>query len=473
MFPLLLAQITPAQQTIVNQVQQEFFIEGGELNGTNLFHSFQDFGLTESQIATFMANPELQNILVRVVNRRDPSFIDGLLQVSGGSPNLFFINPAGVIFGENAQVNVPASFIVGTSTAIDFPDARWSTSGLGGTTSALPPSDLVFSFTAQNPVINLGQVAAVDRVFFAGRNVQSFGSVIGVDFAAVTLPRSIFTFAVGLDTVQTRTTLPDTSFIFFFDDWEDFGLQQPFIGDVDLTNVAVESSIVVDSGRGIALTDSQAAFVDLVASPIGLVFVQNVDAVFSLTASGWEVSVLNSNVFTFSLPDIDRCGVPNCWVGIDGHSGNIPEIVFPPEPPSPEPEPPSPEPELPDPEPEPPSPEPELPDPEPEPPSPESEPPSPEPELPDPEPEPPSPEPEPEFQFHLPAVSDFVRNPQPRFLKTDFYFSQDVSWCLAYHHHLADIPGQTSCLLRFQPPSYRFPQEITESQFFDSIRRGE
>jgi len=217
MFPLLLAQITPVQQTIVNQVDQEFFIQGGELNGLNLFHSFSDFQLTDSQIATFMANPELQNILVRVVNRREPSFIDGLLQISGGSPNLFFINPAGVVFGENAQVNVPASFIVGTSTSIDFPDVRWSTSRFEGATSALSPSDLVFSFVAGNPVINFGEIQAGNQVFFAGRNVQSFGSVVAIDFTAVTLPTSIFTIAVGLDSGQTLTTLSDTSFFSFFD----------------------------------------------------------------------------------------------------------------------------------------------------------------------------------------------------------------------------------------------------------------
>ncbi|MEQ8755847.1 MAG: filamentous hemagglutinin N-terminal domain-containing protein [Coleofasciculus sp. G1-WW12-02] len=487
MFPLLLAQITPAQQTIVNQVGQEFFIQGGGLNGTNLFHSFQQFGLTQEQIATFMANPELENILVRVVNRRDPSFIDGLLQISGGSPNLFFINPAGVVFGENAQVNVPASFIVGTSTAIDFPDARWSTSTLGGNTSALPPSDLVFSFIARNPVINLGQIVAGEQVFFAGRNVQSIGSVTARDFTAVTLGTSIFTFAVGLDSGQTRTTLTDTSFIRSFD-WEDFNFEEPPIGDVVLKNLFVESSLIVDSGRAIVLEDSQASQVSLRSSRIAPIFVENVDAV-ALTADGWEVSIVNFA----GLPDIFRCGVPDCWDGIRGYSGNIPVVVLPPEP---EPpivvDPPDPEPELPvvvnppDLEPEPPVVV-DPPDPEPEPPV-VIDPPNPEPELPvvidppDPEPEllvvvnPPGLEPEPldsepEFQSYLPAVSDFVQNPQPDFLKTEFYFSQTVNfsdpWCLGYdYNHL----GDRFCLLQFRPPGSGFPQEMTESQFSSSLR---
>ena len=499
MFPLLLAQITPAQQTIVNQVGQEFFIQGGGLNGTNLFHSFQQFGLTQEQIATFMANPELENILVRVVNRRDPSFIDGLLQISGGSPNLFFINPAGVVFGENAQVNVPASFIVGTSTAIDFPDARWSTSGLGGNTSALPPSDLVFSFNARNPVINLGQIEASNQVFFAGGNIQSTGSVISRSFTGVTFGYSIFTFAVGLDAAQTRTTITDTSFIRSFD-WENFSFDEPPIAEVNLENLFVGETIFVDSGRGITLKNSEAFVVDLVASPIGAVFVENVDAFLYLQASGWEVSIVDSPF----LPNISRCGIPNCWFGIDGRSGNIPEIAYPdlpdPDPPDPEPEPeppvvidsadPEPEPPVvidsPDPEPEPPVVI-DSPDPEPEPPV-VIDPADLEPEPPvvvnplDPEPELPvvvdfpglEPEPldsETEFQSYLPAVSDFVQNPQPDFLKTEFNFSQTVNfsdpWCLSYdYNHL----GDRFCLLQFRLPGLGFPQEMTESQFSSSVR---
>ncbi|MEQ9469431.1 MAG: hypothetical protein RIG88_01995, partial [Roseitalea porphyridii] len=72
-----------------------------------------------------------------------------------------------------------------------------------GATSALSPKDLVFSFVVNNPVINLGQIQAGDQVFFAGRNVQSFGSVTAKDFTAVTLGTSIFTIAVSLESGQT------------------------------------------------------------------------------------------------------------------------------------------------------------------------------------------------------------------------------------------------------------------------------
>lgn len=116
--------ITPANDgtnTVVTPAGNRFDITGGtpSSNGANLFHSFTQFGLTQGQIANFLANPQLQNILGRVVGN-NPSVIDGLIQVTGGNPNLFLLNPAGIVFGANASLNVPASFTATTATAIGF-----------------------------------------------------------------------------------------------------------------------------------------------------------------------------------------------------------------------------------------------------------------------------------------------------------------------------------------------------------------
>ncbi|HAA31397.1 MAG TPA: hypothetical protein DCE56_31405, partial [Cyanobacteria bacterium UBA8553] len=80
----------------------QFDITGGTQAGANLFHSFEQFGLDAGQIANFLANPNIQNILGRVVSG-NPSVINGLIQVtSAGNPNLFLMNPAGIVFGSNA-----------------------------------------------------------------------------------------------------------------------------------------------------------------------------------------------------------------------------------------------------------------------------------------------------------------------------------------------------------------------------------
>ncbi len=106
--------------TVVNQRSNTYTITGGTLIDANLFHSLQKFGLSSSEIATFVSRPNIQNILARV-NGGEPSVINGLLQVTGGKANLVFVNPAGVIFGPNASVNVPAAFIVDPPVPLPLP----------------------------------------------------------------------------------------------------------------------------------------------------------------------------------------------------------------------------------------------------------------------------------------------------------------------------------------------------------------
>ena len=96
-------------------------ITGGQLSGdrSNLFHSFQQFGLNPNQIANFLSNPEIRNILGRVVGG-DPSVINGLLKVSGGNSNLFLMNPAGIVFGANSRLDINGSFTATTANGIGF-----------------------------------------------------------------------------------------------------------------------------------------------------------------------------------------------------------------------------------------------------------------------------------------------------------------------------------------------------------------
>ena len=100
------AQIVAAPNdagTIVQPQGSTINITGGTIGGRNLFHSFQKFGLDANQTANFLANPAIQNILGRVVGG-DASVINGRIQVTGQlMPNLYLINPAGIVFGSEAQ----------------------------------------------------------------------------------------------------------------------------------------------------------------------------------------------------------------------------------------------------------------------------------------------------------------------------------------------------------------------------------
>ena len=107
--------------TIVNTDGNAIDIEGGSFSqdGQNLFHSFSRFNLSQDQIANFISNPNIRNILGRI-NGCDASVINGLLQVTGGNSNLLLMKPAGIFFGESAQLNDPGDFIATTATWIGF-----------------------------------------------------------------------------------------------------------------------------------------------------------------------------------------------------------------------------------------------------------------------------------------------------------------------------------------------------------------
>ncbi|MBD1805370.1 filamentous hemagglutinin N-terminal domain-containing protein [Microcoleus sp. FACHB-SPT15] len=95
-------------------------IDGGAVRGVNLFHSFGEFNVRDLQ-RVYFANPEgIENILGRVTgsNRSD---IFGTLGVDGGA-NLFLINPNGIVFGPNAQLDIRGSFVAGTADRFKFPD---------------------------------------------------------------------------------------------------------------------------------------------------------------------------------------------------------------------------------------------------------------------------------------------------------------------------------------------------------------
>jgi filamentous hemagglutinin family protein len=95
----------------------------GQTVGTNLFHSFGLFNINTGQSATFTGPSPIENVLGRVTGGSS-SFIDGLLrtQFENASPNLFLLNPAGVLFGPNASLDVQGSFHVSTADYLKLGD---------------------------------------------------------------------------------------------------------------------------------------------------------------------------------------------------------------------------------------------------------------------------------------------------------------------------------------------------------------
>ena len=182
--------------TVVTPDGNRYDISGGQFSGdgANLFQSFSQFGLNENQIANFLSNPSIVNILGRVTGG-NASLINGLIQVSGGNANLYLMNPAGIIFGPNSQLNVPASFTATTATGIGF-DGGWFNAFGSNDYSSLTGTPNAFRFDASQAgvIINSGNLAVQQgqNLSLSGGTVISTGTLQapGGNIAVTAVPGS-------------------------------------------------------------------------------------------------------------------------------------------------------------------------------------------------------------------------------------------------------------------------------------------
>jgi len=164
---------TGTQVTSASSNPHQFDISGGTHSGANLFHSFEQFGLNPNQIANFLSQPNIEHILGRVVGG-DASVINGLIQVTGGNSNLYLMNPAGIIFGSNATLNVPASFSATTANGIQLGEDWFSATG-NNNYAALVGSPQGFAFSNPQPgsIVNAGNLAVP-----AGETITLVGGIV-------------------------------------------------------------------------------------------------------------------------------------------------------------------------------------------------------------------------------------------------------------------------------------------------------
>ena len=124
-------RIQPATSdtTVVRQSNQLNIVGGQSTGGAdaNVIHQFERFNLNAEDTASFVVDPDVANV-ISLINDSQPSTINGLLRLIGNEPNLesnanlFLVNPAGVIFGADVRLSIPANLTATTASGLLFQD---------------------------------------------------------------------------------------------------------------------------------------------------------------------------------------------------------------------------------------------------------------------------------------------------------------------------------------------------------------
>ncbi|MEH1935821.1 MAG: S-layer family protein [Nostoc sp.] len=277
-----IAQVTSdgTTNTIVNPNGNNFTIINGIEKGNNLFHSFSNFSVPTGGSATFnLTNtPNITTIFSRVTGG-NVSNIDGLIQtLNGNNPvSLFLMNPAGIVFGKNASLNIGGSFVGTTANSIKFADGiEFSATNPGATpllTMSVPiglqmgqnPGDITVQNTGHR-LISIGNaiVSPLDRSnnpvglsVTSGNNLALIGGEVALDGGVLNTPSGhIELGSASNGTVNLNTSSPHWNF--------DYGNIKQF-GNIHLSHQSLADASGTPAGsihfqgQNISLQDASAA----------------------------------------------------------------------------------------------------------------------------------------------------------------------------------------------------------------------
>ncbi|MEM7063292.1 MAG: CHAT domain-containing protein [Cyanobacteria bacterium P01_B01_bin.77] len=160
--PLLAQTILPIDDTTQVSVSDQDVIDisGGTSVAGNIFHSFDQFSLGQQQTANFITAPTTDTVIGKIIGGA-PSTLDGLLKITGSSADLYLVNPAGLIFGPNARLDLGGSFTATTATHLGN-DTQWFEVLSNPDYSTLVTAPSHFGFSASGSITNHGQLTVQD-----------------------------------------------------------------------------------------------------------------------------------------------------------------------------------------------------------------------------------------------------------------------------------------------------------------------
>ena len=227
-------------------------IDGGTVSGTNLFHSFSVFDLAAGDTAAWVHSAgdpaSIGNVINRVTGGTASQIFGTINSTALPNADFFFINPAGIVFGQGAQVNVPAAAHFSTASNLHF--ANGDTLAIaapdGSTLSVASPT--AFGFLGNEGDILMSGAGrtkygaepefspGAQSLHLSGHNVSLIGSGIratGISLAAVGAVNTLIPLDGQVEGLQGSLILSEYTHLNSAEPGS--GGYQSFLGSGDIT----------------------------------------------------------------------------------------------------------------------------------------------------------------------------------------------------------------------------------------------
>ena len=285
--------------TRITYSDKTYDIRGGQVKGKNLFHSFTDFNLINGEKAKFYDDGFINNIS-RVTGKKQ-SIING--EISSHAVNFFFINPNGIIFGQNSNLNITGSFYASTSDYLIFKDKiKWSVdAGINSTFSTEPVSSFGFidrnikDIKIQSAILN---VSPQNKIAIIGGNIN-------IEKSELKAPAGNIILASIKSTGEFKLNI-DQDNLNIFDE----------LGDININNSVINISGMNNDNKGLIHIQSKNFF--LYKSSI---------AAMSINGAGGNIQIYTDNNLLFS--DESRINISTYLNSVAGNiSINTKKAIF-------------------------------------------------------------------------------------------------------------------------------------------------
>jgi len=151
----------------------------GQQVGPNLFHSFESFNIHLGESATFTGPAAVAHIISRVTGGQ-PSSINGQLSSKIPGADMYFLNPAGIMFGQNASLDVQGSLYISTADYLKLGEDSYfdATTPSNSLLTVAPPSAFGFldaptGITIESSQLDFPNSETIQQIRTSGNDIPT------------------------------------------------------------------------------------------------------------------------------------------------------------------------------------------------------------------------------------------------------------------------------------------------------------